>query len=106
MDVAIAAGKVLPAGREAALAPLVNAATPEAFTAAAVALANAKQVMKISARASGGPRREQKVADRQEQFLALVNSYQKDHQCDYDTAFAAVRKANPAIFGEPTEAEK
>lgn len=97
---AVSGGRVLPAKREEALASLVNAATPEAFTAAAAELAARTPVMKVAATAGSDRRRDTDVRARQDQILSLVNSRMTSKSEDYDSAFAAVRKENPALFQE------
>lgn len=100
VDAAVAGGRVLPAKRDEALASLVNAATPEAFTAAAVALANAKPALKVAPTAGADPRRDTSMRERQDQIISLVNARMMDKGEDYDTAFTAVRKENAALFQE------
>lgn len=98
VDAAVAGGRVLPAQREAALASLVNAATPEAFTAAAVALANAKPALKTAPTAAADPRRDTSMRQRQDEILSLVNAHIDQTGADYDAAFTAIRRAHPALF--------
>ena len=98
---AVAGGRVTPAKKDEALASLVNAATPEAFTTAAAALASAKPAMKVAATAGADRSRDTGVRDRQDKFLALVNARVTKNGEEYDDAFAAVRKENPAVFDTP-----
>jgi hypothetical protein len=98
VDAAVARGRVLPADREAALASLTNASTPDAFTAAAVALANAKLVMKVAPAAAADPRRDTTMRQRQDEILSLVNAHMDKAGTDYDTAFTAIRHAHPGLF--------
>jgi len=100
VEAAVAGGRVLPAQREAALASLVNAGTPEAFTAAAVALVNAKPALKVAATAGADPRRDTSMRERQDQIHSLVNSHIDKTGADYNTAFTAIRRAHPALFLE------
>jgi hypothetical protein len=98
VDAAVAGGRVLPAHREEALASLVNAGTPEAFTAAAVALANAKPALKVAATAGVDPRRDTSMRERQDQVLSLVNAHIAQTGTDYNAAFTFIRRAHPALF--------
>jgi len=98
VEAAVAGGRVLPAQREAALASLVNAGTPEAFTAAAIALVNAKPALKVAATAGADPRRDTSMRERQDQILSLVNAHIDQTGTDYNTAFTAIRHAHPGLF--------
>jgi hypothetical protein len=100
VDAAVAGGRVLPAQREAALASLVNATTPDAFTAAALALSQAAPVLKTVATTAADPRRDTTMRHRQDEILSLVNAHMSSSGTDYDTAFTAIRRSHPALFSD------
>lgn len=87
VTVAIAAGRVPAAEREAQVTALANAAD---FTAAATALATMPAKLPTRSRLGDLGQTGKEQGGRQEQLLGLVNAHMATANCDYDTAWNAV----------------
>lgn len=100
---AIEAGKITPAQKDALVAELI-AAEPAALETRLTELANAKPVLNVDSKTAGLGARNGQVIDRVGQIQMLVNEKRKTVP-NYDDAFAAVKKENPALFNPKKQKE-
>jgi len=95
LDNAVVTGKITAAQR-----PQWAADLAANFDAKLVELSNAKPVLNTNSRTQGLGGRNSDTVSRQDKILTLVNE-KMSAGMDYDTAWGAVKKANPALFEEP-----
>jgi hypothetical protein len=98
---AITAGKITLAEKEGALATLANAGAD--FDTKAAELANRKAALKTGSWHTARLGDQKEASERGTAVLDLVNQRMDEKREDYDTAFAAVKKANPGLFAAMTQ---
>ncbi len=105
LDNALSAGKITPAQR-----PQWAADLEKDLAGKLTELANAKPVLNTSSKTGGLGGRNSSVnaaaGDRRDKVLTLVNERMTKTREDYPTAFANIRRANPALFDEMTQPGK
>lgn len=101
---AIASGRITPAQKDQWLSDLAAN-----FEAKSVELSNMQPTLHVTPITGSLGTRKPEIQTSREKVLTLVNQRMTDHSEDYETAFAAVRKENAALFStmkQPTPTTK
>lgn len=104
---AVQAGRLKPADKDAKVTELCNAQDDE-FDGKIAELGNAKAQYKKPEQMQSRNLGDQQAADddRSGQIRHLVNECMEQRNCDYTTAFVAMRKKHPVLFGDEAKIEE